>query len=272
MWEFKFLGKMTGPWPRPRRSLKNMDQNLWTLIWGCPVRKVVSNGGGSALLKDTQKLPQFFKSIKKVLQVPLTIKIRTGWDQDHINALEVCKIAAGEGIEFVAIHGRTRVQQYKGEANWELLEEIKKSSPLPVIGNGDLHTDHLVRSRLAKTQCDALMLGRGPIRDPFIFLKAYQLESDQIHFSAKDYLEVIYLYNGLLEEQDLRPRHHLIQLRKHVVWFSHGFPGVAKFRQNCFQTESTTDVLKLTEDYFEGIESVQKMINPSETFMAGGHG
>ncbi|MCR9203529.1 MAG: tRNA-dihydrouridine synthase family protein, partial [Halobacteriovoraceae bacterium] len=107
---------------------------------GCPVRKVVSKGGGSALMKDTKKLAGFFKEMRNAIEVPLTIKIRTGWDQDSINALEVVNIAEGEGVEFVAVHGRTRTQQYKGKADWDLLENIASVAPLPIIGNGDLHS------------------------------------------------------------------------------------------------------------------------------------
>jgi tRNA-dihydrouridine synthase B len=239
---------------------------------GCPVRKVVNNGGGSALLKDPKKLSGFFKSIKNSIKVPLTIKIRTGWDTDSINALEVINIADGEGIEFVAIHGRTRTQQYKGSADWTLLEDIKKNSPLPIIGNGDLHTEQLVKSRMEITNCDALMLGRGPVRDPFIFLKPFINENENIFFTPLDYMEVIRFFNALMQEQEMRPRHQLIQLRKHIVWFAQGFSGVAKFRQLCFQSKTIDETMNIAEDYFGNLVPSNKVINPNETFMAGGHG
>ncbi len=239
---------------------------------GCPVRKVVNNGGGSALLKDTKKLSSFFKTIKKSISIPLTIKIRTGWDQDSINALEVIHIAKNEGIEFVSLHGRTRAQQYKGLADWGLLEKIKKQSPLPLIGNGDLHTDLLVRKRLEETLCDALMLGRGPLRDPFIFLKSYLLPDDHFSFSAQDYFEIILFFNGLMEQQDLKPRHRFIQLRKHIIWFAHGFSNVTTFRQACFQAKNINDLMKISEDYFLNLKNSQKLISQNEVFMAGGHG
>ena len=135
-------------------SPKFIDINM-----GCPVRKVVTKGGGSALLKEPKKLGEMFSQVKKSINVPLTIKIRTGWDSDSINAPEVIRIAKEEGVEFVAIHGRTRVQQYTGQANWELLEHIAEISPLPIIGNGDLHTAEATLERLKNTRCQALMLG-----------------------------------------------------------------------------------------------------------------
>ena len=119
---------------------------------GCPVRKVVKKGGGSALMRDTESLGGFFSSMKKVLEIPLTIKIRTGWDDDSINASEVIHIAKEEGVEFVAVHGRTRTQGYKGHANWDLLETLATTSPLPIIGNGDLHSAHSVKKRMLATR------------------------------------------------------------------------------------------------------------------------
>lgn len=239
---------------------------------GCPVRKVVNNGGGSALLKDTKKLSSFFKTIKRALNIPLTIKIRTGWDIDSINAPEVINIADGEGIEFVAIHGRTRTQQYKGQADWDLLESFNQSSPLPLIGNGDLHTYQKTRERMMTTKCQALMLARGPLRDPFIFLKSYMREDENIVFSASDFLEVIFLFHALLQEQDLRDRHHLTLLKKHIVWFAQGYPNVAAFRQTCFQQNSIDELIKHTEDFFGLQGNNEKSVQLNENFMAGGHG
>jgi nifR3 family TIM-barrel protein len=246
---------------------KFLDINM-----GCPVRKVVTKGGGSALLRDTAKLGQFFNSIKSAIDIPLTIKIRTGWDSDDINAPEVIRIAKEEGIEFVAVHGRTRTQQYKGKADWELLEKLAVESPLPIIGNGDLHTPNLVRNRLATSKCDALMLGRGPLRNPFIFLESLLTEEDDIRFTPADYWEVIQHFYGYLEAYTDRERTLLVQMRKHIVWFSQGFQNVATFRNTIFKTADIHETMKVTEDYFLSLNNSQKQINPDESFMAGGHG
>ncbi len=242
---------------------------------GCPVRKVVSKGGGSALLKDTQSLASFFKGMKEAIDVPLTIKIRTGWDSDSINAHEVVNIAEGEGVEFVAIHGRTRTQQYKGEANWDLLEEVAKEAPLPIIGNGDLHSAPLTQERMKKTQCQALMLGRGPLRDPFIFLTSYLDDPTQSPFTPEDFWEIICVYLELLREYSQMERTHLIQMRKMIVWFVAGFDGVSDFRGKLFQAKILGDVMKLTEDYLMTLNEKNrgtKRVNLSQPFMMGGHG
>ncbi len=242
---------------------------------GCPVRKVVTKGGGSALLKDTKKLAGFFSEIKKVLDIPLTIKIRTGWDVDSINAPEVANIAYNEGIEFVAIHGRTRTQQYKGEANWELLETVAQTAPLPIIGNGDLHSAPLTQKRLKMTSCQALMLGRGPLRDPFIFLTSYLDDPTTTPFTPKDYWEIINVYYQLLTEYSDMERTHLIQMRKMIVWFVAGFDGVSEFRGKIHQTKEIDDVFKLTEDYLMGLNNSdqgEKKVDLNRPFMMGGHG
>ncbi|TNE96726.1 MAG: tRNA dihydrouridine synthase DusB [Deltaproteobacteria bacterium] len=239
---------------------------------GCPVRKVVTKGGGSALMKDTTKLGNFFAQMKKAINIPLTIKIRTGWDAESINAPEIIHIAKEEGVEFVAIHGRTRTQQYQGKADWDLLERIGSDSPLPIIGNGDLHSPVLVRERMLKTNCQALMVGRGCLRNPFIFLEAFIDEGEDIAFTPSEYWEIIQLLKDLTENHTDKERTHLIQMRKHIVWMAAGLPNVAKFRSMVFQTPDLADTMKITEDYFLSLETAQKDINPHETFMAGGHG
>ena len=239
---------------------------------GCPVRKVVTKGGGSALLKDTSKLGAFFGEIKKAIDLPLTIKIRTGWDSDSINAPEVIRIAKEEGVEFVAIHGRTRVQQYQGQANWDLLESFAMLSPLPIIGNGDLHTSYLTKQRLKVTRCQALMLGRGPLRDPFIFLTSFLNDDERVTFSGRDYLEVINRLYQYQIEYAANERVMLTQMKKFIVWMSAGFPGVAKFRGLVFSSKTVEEVLRVSEEFFIHFNEDDKDIDHSKAFMDGGHG
>lgn len=242
---------------------------------GCPVRKVVSKGGGSALLKDTKSLAPFFAKMKKAIEVPLTIKVRTGWDEENINADEIAHIAFNEGVEFMAVHGRTRTQQYKGKANWQYLENLSQKAPLPIIGNGDLHSALLTQEKMNETNCQALMLGRGPLRDPFIFLTSYLEDPTQSPFDALDYWEVIRLYNELLSNYVTKERTHFVQLRKMIVWFLAGFDGVADFRNTLFSSKTLEEVLTKTQTFLEEIHARkrdQKNINLSSPFMMGGHG
>lgn len=242
---------------------------------GCPVNKVVTKGGGSALMKDPRKLDEFFTTIRKKLKIPLSIKIRTGWDSETRNALEVLSIAKNAGIEWVAIHGRTRAQQYTGLADWDFIENLSGQHILPMIGNGDLHHPILVSDRLQKTNCTALMLARGALRNPFIFLESLDpayANKKQSSFIGADYLEVI---NRLLfYSQDVftDERMIVVQMRKLIVWFAAGFPHAAAFRGQIFATNTIEECMQLSQDYFLSLENRGKNINYEESFMSSGHG
>jgi nifR3 family TIM-barrel protein len=241
---------------------------------GCPVRKVVTKGGGSSLLKDAKALGPFLTKIKKALPVPLTIKIRTGWDADQINADEVCRVAYDSGVEFVAIHGRTRAQQYEGLANWDYIEWLASDCPLPLIGNGDLHQPNQVRDRMSKSNCQAFMIARGALRNPFIFLESYISDDDKKRsiFLGQDYMEVIERLHGYTTEIYSDKRLGLVQMRKLIVWFAAGFPGAAKFRSGIFSSKELGETMDITREYFGNLGGAKKHINYNEVFMSSGHG
>lgn len=239
---------------------------------GCPVKKVVGTGAGSSLLKDISTLGKFLETIKKSIQIPLSIKIRIGWDQDSINAKEVIHIAHEEGIEFVAVHGRTRSQQYTGKANWELLEELGEISPLPIIGNGDLNNVNFVRQKIQNSHCDALMLGRGPLRNPFLFLEPYINQDEDLFFSPEDHLEVLH---KLVEySRDYAHSDHilLISIRKHLIWMASGFESVSHFRDHVYKTLDLAETLKISEEFFCTQKNKRKQLHDHDSFMNGGHG
>lgn len=238
---------------------------------GCPVKKVVSKGGGSALLREPLKLGHFFGTIKKEMKVPLTIKIRIGWDQENINAKEVIHIAHSEGIEMVAVHGRTRAQAYTGAANWDFLNTLGSDSPLPIIGNGDLHTKEKVIHALKVTDCQALMLGRGPLRNPFLFLEAYD-EKNEFSFVGEDYLEVIYLLHDYMQDFGFSDQILHIQMRKHLLWFASGFKGAPAFRAELFTMKNASESLVLAKRFFSEEEMRQKVLEDHDSFMTSGHG
>ncbi len=249
---------------------KFLDINM-----GCPVNKVVSKGGGSALMREIQALAPLFEKVRSQIKIPLSIKIRTGWDASSLNAGEILKIAHESGIEWVAIHGRTRTQQYTGLADWNFIENLNEIKKLPLIGNGDLHHPFGVSERLQKTKCNALMIARGALRNPFIFLESLDpnyASQKRSQFHGRDYWEVInrlhfYITNTFPEERTI-----LVQLRKLIVWFAAGFPHAASFRSQIFSSQNLDETMKLTEDYFLSLEDSQKFINYDEVFMSSGHG
>jgi nifR3 family TIM-barrel protein len=247
---------------------KFLDLNM-----GCPVKKVVNKGGGSALLKDEKKLGEFFQTMTKGIEVPFSIKIRTGWDIENLNADRVIHIAEDTGIEMVAIHGRTRNQQYTGQADWGYLEKMAISTDLPIIGNGDLHSPGQVQERLMDTHCQALMIARGALRNPFIFLEGLNTPSAKsTQFDGLDYWEVIQKFYEYVLEAFASEKTQMIQLRKIAVWFSAGFSRATQYRQQAFTSPSIAEFLKVTQDYFESLENKTKHLNYQQSFMSSGHG
>ena len=267
----QLFGEEPAAMAQAARVAESYNPKFIDINMGCPVRKVVTKGGGSALMKDTKALVPYLKTIKAALNIPLSIKIRTGWDDDQVNADEIIHIAEDLGIEWVAIHGRTRAQAYAGKADWSYLEKLATEATLPIIGNGDLHQPHLVRQRMDQTACQALMIARGCLRNPFIFLESYA-NSDDPSFVGADYWEVIQRLHEYTEESYSNERIKLIQMRKLIVWFAAGFPGAAKFRSFMFTCPNLADSMKIAEDYYLSLGAATKHIDYTETFMNSGHG
>ena len=244
---------------------------------GCPVRKVVSKGAGSALLREPAKLGRFFAAIRRAVPVPLSIKIRTGWDEGSRNADEVLRVAAAEGVEWAAVHGRTRAQGYRGEADWAYMERLAGRAPLPVVGNGDLHSAGAVRARLARGGFPALMLGRGPLRDPFIFLAALAPQGAAA-FGPEDVLETALALARLLDGEPAVPgaRPAAFRIKKHLLWLAHGLPGAGDFRRSVVAAASPGDALDLARRHFLGLAERGALRRPDPAseapFLAGGHG
>lgn len=242
------------------------------LNFGCPVPKVVKKGAGSAMLKDPVALQKVLSTVKKAINIPLTIKIRTGWDANTRNAVEVCNIAYNEGIEWVAIHGRTRAQGYSGVADWEFITDVKAKSKLPILGNGDILTPRQANLRLAQSGCDGIMIGRGCLKNPFIFMDSLSLwRGESMKDVKRDYVS---LFNNLKTEIVTHCDDHItgIQLRKFAAWFSTGYPGAAQFRKNLFQSKSNEEIMSLANDFFANLGNIDQEDTSEEEFLMGGHG
>ncbi|MCC6277153.1 MAG: tRNA dihydrouridine synthase DusB [Oligoflexia bacterium] len=239
---------------------------------GCPVPKVVKKGAGSAMLKDPCKLGEILSTIKAAIKIPLTIKIRTGWDDSSKNAIDVVKAAADAGVTWVAIHGRTRAQGYSGQADWDFIGEVKSKSPIPIIGNGDISSATVAVRRLKESGCDGVMIGRGCLKNPWIFKQALEIhQSGQAMAMERDFpqtLEKLKAYVDLRLDQ----RYSALQMKKFTAWFSSGYPNSQAFRKKLF-TETTADgVLEVSKDYFSTLSLSQQEDTSHENFLMGGHG
>ena len=230
---------------------------------GCPVKKVVKKGCGAALLRDPAYLEKFLTTIKKGIRIPLTVKMRTGWNDDELTIHECVQAAYNSGCEWVAIHGRTRAQGYEGKADWNLIAEVKAQAQIPIIGNGDIRNAEQARRRLAESKVDAVMIGRGALRNPGIFNECIGLKTET------SCLNIIRRYQKSLKEY-YDTRFALIMLRKFSAWLAFGNPGAAKFRKSMFDCLTSAEVMEKVEAFFQNETPLS--FNDNEKFMMGGHG
>ena len=230
---------------------------------GCPVKKVVKKGCGAALLRDPVYLEKFLTTIKNGIRLPLTVKMRTGWNEDELTIHECVKAAYNSGCEWVAIHGRTRAQGYEGKANWDLIAEVKEQAKLPIIGNGDIRSAEQARRRLQESRVDAVMIGRGALRNPGIFNESIGLVNDCSSLNI-----IQRYYKNLHEYYDTR--FSLILLRKFSAWLAFGNPGAANFRKSMFECITTSEVMEKVEEFFQNEKPRQ--FDDNEEFLMGGHG
>ncbi|MEO5369773.1 MAG: tRNA dihydrouridine synthase DusB [Magnetococcus sp. DMHC-1] len=205
---------------------------------GCPVRKIVKNGAGAALMRDEILAGRIMEKVVRAVAVPVTVKTRLGWDADHLNGLQIARIAEASGIHWVTIHGRTRAQMYSGQADWQQIATIKRHLTIPVIGNGDITTPEMAAHCLATSGVDALMIGRGALGRPWIFRQIRHFLHTGSHLPGPTLAElqqiVLDHFEALLEFHG--PLTGNLLARKHLAWYSRGLSGSAAFRQEINHT------------------------------------
>ncbi len=220
---------------------------------GCPVPKVVNTGAGSALMKDIKLASQITESVVKSAEgTPVTVKIRSGWDSEHINAVEMSKALENSGASAIAVHGRTREQFYSGKADWNIIKQVKESVSIPVIGNGDVTDLDSCIEMYKNTGCDLVMIGRGTYGNPFIFdaidsyFKGETYTPPDVSEKMRVMLEHIRLILSMSEKsEELAMR----EARKHTAWYMNGYYGSAKFRGRCYQLSSYAAAEALAEEF-----------------------
>lgn len=248
------------------RIVQEEGADFVDINFGCPVKKVVGDGSGSAWLKEPQKMGELLSHIKAHLRIPLTIKVRTGWDDKSRNVKEVVQVAAQSGVSWVAIHGRTRAQGYAGLADWEIIRETAIASSIPILGNGDIITAEQAARRIEDGYCHAVMIGRGALKNPWIFQELLA------GAGATDYdlLSLIEEHFDLAIEKKNRDRAFL-SLKKFMGWYAAGYPYSSTFRASIFQTHDVDELKKIALDFF-GRQGFQKPVDDGKPFLMGGHG
>lgn len=220
---------------------------------GCPAPKVIKNCDGSALMKNPKLASQVIKSVVKNSKVPVTVKIRKGWDEESVNAVDFAKMIEDSGASAVAIHGRTRAQMYEGKADWDIIASVKKAVSIPVIGNGDVTGPLEAKALFDKTGCDAIMIGRGALGNPWIFKRVYA------YISSGELLPE----PSIAERIDMALRHFdmvcsykghkgMFEMRKQLGWYLKGMKGATQLRQEINKLEDEEKVKKLLLDYKAG--------------------
>lgn len=221
---------------------------------GCPAPKVVKHGGGSGLLKDHSRLETILKEIKKAITIPLTIKIRAGFYDHTINAVETAKLAEACGVEHIALHGRTKEQGYRGLANWDLVRAIKENVSVPVSGSGDVATIEQALGRFQETGCDGVLIGRGAMANPWIFRQIEDTIAGRDVFlpTLDDKRAVLLEYFDMLRE-DMPEMAAIGRMKQLAGQFTRGLQGGALFRTAMYHSHSVTEILDRISEYFETI-------------------
>ena len=237
----------------------NHGIDLIDINMGCPVKKVIKAGAGAILMKDPDRVSRIIRAVKKAVRIPVTVKIRSGWTRSSINAVEIARVAEKSGVDAIIVHGRTADQGFGGVADWKVIAEIKKKVNIPVIGNGDIWQPQDAIRMLQETSCDAVMVGRGALGNPWIFKGIVQACSGQI----KDYLP------NLDERQKTIKKHWEMEtgyigvklanknFSKHLLWYTKGLESSTRFRQLAGKLRDGESVMNELNEYFRSLEELR---------------
>jgi nifR3 family TIM-barrel protein len=256
------------------RMVEDLGYDAVDINLGCPAKKVVKCGG-SGLLRDMPLLEQIFRAVRAAVKIPLTIKLRAGWDENSIVAVDVAKLAESVGIEAIAVHPRTRMQGYAGQADWNIIAAVKQAVRVPVIGNGDINTPEDAERMVQQTGCDAVMIGRAAATNPWIFPQMQQYAATGRYDTPTD-TDRHRLLSGYYREINAANLPDAVgKMKQFACWFSHGVGNGGELRRNVHAARTPREVLESVERFFEHSASVRG-VDPDSIGIArnedSGHG
>ena len=232
------------------KEIEELPFQILDINMGCPVPKVVKNGEGSALMKDPKLIYEIVSQTVRAIQKPVTVKIRKGFDDDHVNAVEVAKVIEEAGASAVAVHGRTREQYYSGKADWEIIRRVKEAVSIPVIGNGDVTSGERALAMREQTGCDGVMIGRGAQGNPWIFHELVEYDRTGVlpPRPSKEVIKATMLRHARLQIEFKGDYLGIREMRKHVAWYTKGMKGSAKLRDEITPVESYEELKQLLDE------------------------
>lgn len=234
-----------------------MHPDIIDINMGCPVPKVaIKSQAGSALLKNPDKIKEIVSAVVKAVSVPVTVKIRSGWDANSVNAVEVAKVIEEAGASAITVHGRTKAQGYSGNADWNIIKQVKEMVSIPVIGNGDITSAEKAKEMLDFTGCDAVMIGRGVLGNPWLIKECVSyLESGIIppKPSAREKIEMLKRHYQLLVDSTSE-KQAILEIRTHALWYIKGMPKSAYIKNEICKTKNSEDLFKILNDYLGDLD------------------
>ena len=229
------------------KRIEELPFDILDINMGCPVPKIVNNGDGSALMKNPILAGEIIEKTARAIQKPVTVKIRKGFDEEHINAVEMAHIAQESGAAAIAVHGRTREQYYSGKADWEIIRKVKEAVKIPVIGNGDVWTPQDAIDMRKQTGCDGVMIGRGAQGNPWIFKQIlhYEQTGELLEKPSPQEVTEMILRHAKMQMEFKGEYIGMREIRKHAAWYTAGYKNSAKLRGKINETETYEELKEL---------------------------
>ena len=252
----QLVGNDAGLFAEAAKLVADLGARSLDINMGCPVKKIVNNESGSALMKDMPRAAEIIEAVVKATSLTVSVKFRKGWDNEHINAVEFAKMCEESGASYITVHGRTRAQGYSGEADWDIIKAVKESVRIPVIGNGDIDSPQKAKQRMAESGVDGVMIGRAVLGNPWLLNQTHEYLLHGIlpaEPSVQQIKEILLKHLRMLVDY-YGEKAGIAVSRKHVGWYVRSLYEAKKFREQYTKLTDFGTAEKLINDYFAGLE------------------